>query len=197
MWYNNVSQNIKLILPDTGFDFQRSCRAIPLAMRHSALECCRPGAFWRCVTSPESDGDDPMASAWVPYGKHGHRQGPSKYTGGLEACFCCDHKEINRLFEIGCRGAIVLWQNHRRIDGFWKVLVGVRFRAPGRSRCSPDQLFPLRGRSHWSFYLEWTWFQIGLNPHEFQPFVCCEEASCCATCGHHPGVSFRSRISGP
>ncbi len=34
-----------------------------------------------------------------------------------------DHKKINRSFEIGCRGVIVLWQNHRRIDGFWKMLM--------------------------------------------------------------------------
>ena len=34
-----------------------------------------------------------------------------------------DHKKINRSFEIDCQGAIVLRQNCRRIDGFWKVLV--------------------------------------------------------------------------
>ncbi len=34
-----------------------------------------------------------------------------------------DHKKINRLIEIDCQGAIMLRQNHRRVDGFWKVLV--------------------------------------------------------------------------
>ena len=34
-----------------------------------------------------------------------------------------DHEKINRSIKIDCQGAIVLRQNHRRVDGFWKVLV--------------------------------------------------------------------------
>jgi hypothetical protein len=36
---------------------------------------------------------------------------------------CFDEKAIDRLLKIVRQGAIVLRQNHRRIDGFWKVLV--------------------------------------------------------------------------
>ncbi len=34
-----------------------------------------------------------------------------------------DNEKINRSIEIDCHGAIVLRQNHRRVDRFWKVLV--------------------------------------------------------------------------